>query len=47
MNVGERNEVSFKEGMCIAHQNHLFPSSNDFLLRYYFHLLPASIKGLQ
>ena len=47
VNVGEINEVSFKEGMCIAHQNHLFPSSNDFLLRYYFCLLPTSIKSLR
>ena len=46
-NVEGRNEVGFKEGMCIAHQNLLFPSSNDFLFRYYFHLLPTSIKGLR
>ena len=31
-NVGERNEVGFKEWRCIAHQNLLFPSSNDFCL---------------
>ena len=46
-NVGERNEVGFRKGMCIVQQNLLFPSSNDFLLRYYFHLLPTSIKGLR
>ena len=46
-NVGERNKVGFKEGMCIVHQNLLFPSSSDFLFRYYFHLLPTSIKSLR
>ena len=46
-NVGERNEFDFKEGMCIVHRNLLFPSSNDFLFRYYFHLLPTSIKSLR
>ena len=46
-NVGERKEVGFKEEMFTAHQNHLFPSSNDFLLRHYFHLLPTSTEGLQ
>ena len=46
-NVGERNEVGFKEGMCIVHRNLLFPSSNDFLFRYYFHILPNPIKSLR
>ena len=46
-NVGERNEVDFKEGMCIVHHNLLYPSSNDFLFIYCFHLLPTSIKSLR
>ena len=48
-NVEGRNEVGFKKGMCIAHQNLLFPSSNDFFffLDNYFRLLPTSIKGLR
>ena len=46
-NVGERNEVGFRKGMCIVQQNLLFPSSNDFLLRYYFPLLATSTEGLQ
>ena len=32
---------------CLLHQNHLFPSSSDFLLRYYFPLLATSTEGLQ